>query len=484
MNREAVDSLDKEALIRLVLTQAETIAALNRQVEMLTARLSRLEADNGALRTENAALREKLKLPAKTPDNSSTPPSQGRKPSAAPAAASGSTGRRTSHPGAHRPLHPDPTRKRDILADHCRHCGTDLSSVAQTPFHAYDHIELPPIKPDVTRVTLYRGLCLCCGQPFRAEAPADMPPGSPFGPNLRALVIYLRFVHAISFERLVRLMSDLFGLAISEGALVAMLADSRPAFARQRSLIRARLLAGSVLQSDETSVRVGKRNWWLWTFHHGQDCCFVIRASRGKDVVAEFLGDVRPAFWVSDRFGAQLGWASSDHQVCLAHLIRDAQYAVDAGDITFAPRLCTLLQRACAIGRRRPALADATLRTYRYKLDAELDALLRSIPTHTAGDKLQQAIKGCRRFLFTFLANRAIPPTNNGSERALRPCVVFRKVTNCFRSEWAANLYADIRSVIETARRRAIGVLDAIRATLNGSPLVEIPTLATTSPKG
>ena len=149
MNREALDSLDKEALIRLVLTQAETIAALNRQVEMLTARLSRLEADNGALRAENAALREKLKLPAKTPDNSSTPPSQGRKPSADPAAASGSTGRRTSHPGAHRPLHPDPTRKRDILADHCRHCGTDLPSVAQTPFHAYDHIELPPIKPDV-----------------------------------------------------------------------------------------------------------------------------------------------------------------------------------------------------------------------------------------------------------------------------------------------------------------------------------------------
>lgn len=122
MNREALDSLDKEALIRLVLTQAETIAALNRRVEMLT--LSRLEAENGALRTENAALREKLRLPPKTPDNSSTPPSQGRKPSADPAAASESTGRRTSHPGAHRPLHPDPTRKRDILADHCRHCGT------------------------------------------------------------------------------------------------------------------------------------------------------------------------------------------------------------------------------------------------------------------------------------------------------------------------------------------------------------------------
>ena len=210
-------------------------------------------------------------------------------------------------------------------------------------------------------------------------------------------------------------------------------------------------------------MRVGKRNWWLWTFHRGQDCCFVIRASRGKDVVAEFLGDVRPAFWVSDRFGAQLGWASSDHQVCLAHLIRDAQYAVDAGDITFSPRLCTLLQRACAIGRRRPALADATLRTYRYKLDAELDALLRIIPTHAAGDKLQQAIEGCRRFLFTFLANRAIPPTNNGSERALRPCVVFRKVTNCFRSEWAAHhhLHCGLSLMRYEPRRRAAPVEDS-----------------------
>ena len=154
MNREALDSLDKEALIRLVLTQADTIAALNRQVEMLTARLSRLEADNGALRAENAALREKLKLPPKTPDNSSTPPSQGRKPSADQATSG--KGQRKSHPGTHRSLHPDPTRKRDILADHCRHCGTDVSGVAQTPFHAYDHIELPEIKPDVTRVTLHR----------------------------------------------------------------------------------------------------------------------------------------------------------------------------------------------------------------------------------------------------------------------------------------------------------------------------------------
>ena len=59
-------------------------------------------------------------------------------------------------------------------------------------------------------MTLHRGLCPCCGESFRTDAPADMLPDSPFGPNLRAFVIYLRFMHAIWFERLAPLMSDLF----------------------------------------------------------------------------------------------------------------------------------------------------------------------------------------------------------------------------------------------------------------------------------
>ena len=203
-------------------------------------------------------------------------------------------------------------------------------------------------------------------------------------------------------------------------------------------------------------MRVGKRTWWTWVFHHDRDCCFAIRPSRGRDVVADFLGEHRPDIWVSDRFAAQMGWATRAHQVCLAHLIRDAQRAIEAGDAAFAPGLKKLLQRACGMGARRPDLADATLRSYASKLKARLDDLLRRAPTHALGEKLQRAIKACRQNLFVFLADRAVPPTNNGSEQGLRPCVTFRKVTNGFRSEWGAKLYADVRSVLETARRRAI----------------------------
>ena len=87
------------------------------------------------------------------------------------------------------------------------------------------------------------------------------------------------------------------------------------------------------------------------------------------------------------------------------------------------------------------------------------------------GENFRELIKAIRGNLFVFLTNREIEAANNGSERALRPGAVYRKITNGFRSEWGAIFYADLRSVIETARRRSIRALDAIRLTLQGAPL-------------
>ena len=115
--------------------------------------------------------------------------------------------------------------------------------------------------------------------------------------------------------------SDLLGLDISEGALVNILDAARASFTAATAAIRARLLGGTILQSDETGLRVGKRNWWLWVFHHDDSAIFVATPSRAKKVVADFLGDFRPEFWVSDRDGGKMGWASVNNQVCLAHLI-------------------------------------------------------------------------------------------------------------------------------------------------------------------
>jgi transposase len=429
------------------------IGALMRQIETLTARVAELEAELG--------------MPPKTPDNSSIPPSKGQKPSASP----DQKDKSKPHAGAHRPLHPNPTSRRDVFADVCGRCGADVSGVAQRECEAYDRIEIPKVVPDVTRVTLHGGVCPCCSGRFKADPPEGLEPGSPFGPNMRAFIVYLRSVQGIPLARLVDVLRDLFDLDISEGAIVNVLAAARKPFAEQTELIKERLVAGGAVASDETGLRVGKSNWWLWVFHHADAAVFVADRHRSKAVVEDFLGGWRPNYWVSDRYGGQTGWAVLEHQFCLAHLIRDAQFAVDAGDNVFAPGLKGLFKRACAIGRRRDDLADSTLKAYRADLDRRLTRLLALAPGHEAGRKLQTAVKKIRPHLFAFMAVREIEATNNGSERALRPCAVYRKITNGFRSEWGAKLYADIRSAVETGRRRSIRAIDAIRLTLEGKPL-------------
>jgi transposase len=415
------------------------------------------------LRAENAKLRERLGVPPKTPENSSLPPSAGAKPSGG---GEREKARRRARAGAHRALHPAPNERRDMRAEACAACGAAVGAVEQAPCEAYDRIEIPEIVPHVTRVTLYGGLCPCCGKRFKAAAPAGLEPGSPFGPNLRAFAIYLRHTQAIGFARLARLMSDLLGLIVSEGALVNIMAAARGPFAEARAAIALRLKAGRAIASDETGMRVGKANRWLWVFHHAENAVFIADATRSKSVAEGFLGGHRPDYWVSDRYAGQLGFAAKDNQLCLAHLIRDAQYAIDCGDAVFAPGLRHLLGRACRIGRRRCRLKDATLANYAAKLNASLDRLMALVPSHKAGLKLQRVIRQIRGHLFVFLDCREVEATNNGSEQALRPAVIFRKVTNGFRTSWGAKLYADIRSVIETARRRAIGALHAIRLTL------------------
>ena len=453
----AADSVDKDAII----------AGLMARIEALVGQVETLTSANALLVARVAELEAKLDQPPKTPNNSSLPPSKGQKASET----SEPKPKSNPHKGSHRALHPNPTRKHPVFACRCGGCGADVSQVPQSPCETYDRIEIPKIEPDVTQVSLHGGVCPGCSKRFKAEPPKGLEPGSPFGPNLRAFVIYLRSVQNIPLARLTDVFRDLLGLEISEGALVNILHASRKPFAKQVSLLKLRLLSGTALASDETGVRVGKANWWLWVFHHGDTAVFLAEAHRTKEIVEKFLGEWRPDYWISDRLGSQTGWANKEQQYCLSHLIRDVQWAIDQGDAVLGPGLKALLKRACAIGRRRENLADSTLKAYEADLDRRLDRLMALKPTHKAGRKLQKMFREIRSHLFVFVTNRELTATNNGSERALRPAAIYRKITNGFRSEWAAKLYADVRSVIETGRRRSIRAIDAIRMTLQGAPL-------------
>jgi transposase len=444
MDREALEQLSKDQLIELVLSLLQRVADLEARI----AGLSR---------------------PPKTPDNSSTPPSQGRRPNAM--RPSKAERRRKGRPGVARGLHPDPDRVVDAVVETCPNCRAVMPVWAQTPQAVYDRIEIPPIVPEVTRVRLFGGRCACCGARVVASAPAGLEPGSPFGKSIAALVVYLHYAHAIGLARLKVLMGEVFGLTISEGGRCNLLARAGQPLATEATAIAERVTAARVVCSDETSARVKGRNQWEWVFVTAQAVLHMIRPSRGKAVPRELFGAIRPGVWVSDMLASQRGHAE-EWQVCLAHLLRDAQYVIDCGDNAFGTAFKRLLLRAIAIGRRREELKDTTLRQYQADLDRRLDRILAILPATKAGKTLRKRLVKDRAHLFVFVTDREVPYTNNVSERNLRPSVVFRKVTNGFRSHWGAESYAAFRSVVSTAKANGRSCFGDLRGTLAAQPLL------------
>jgi transposase len=450
MDAEELRKLPVDTLVSIILAQGVRIAELTALVESQAATIARLEK-------RVAELEDKLGKPPKTPDNSSIPPSGGQKPNLPERERKVRKGR----PGVTRNLAENPDRVIEALADQCPACAAALGEADQPKVYAYDHIDMPPIKPVTTRINLHSGVCPCCAAAFTAPAPVGMEPGSPFGPGIQALVIHLHVTQAISFERLHVMMKTVFGLDISEGAIANILRRAMKPMVAAADAIGEEVRNAAVIASDETSARVTGRKYWQWVLHTTTAVYHVIAESRAGRVLVDFLDGAQPEVWVADRYGAQNGHAKQ-RQVCLAHLLRDAQYAIDHGDEVFGPGLKALLKRACNIGKRRDRLKDNTLVQYLARLEHDLTDLMKRQVPHKQGRKLMRAIKKCRNDLFVFMVRRDVPYTNNGSERALRMSVIFRKVTGCFRSVWGSQFYAATVSVIATGKLHGKTALEAI----------------------
>jgi transposase len=185
------------------------IAALTVRLALADARIAAQDAHIAAQEVRIAALEARLNQqtrPPKNPGNSSKPPSQGQKPDLpAPAA---DRPPRKSRPGVGRTLHPNPDRTIDRRLTTCPKCEAVFPETSQTPQQVYERIELPPLRPDVTRVRLFGGRCACCGERVTARAPAGLEQGSPFGHSIAAMVVYLHYAHSIGMERLALLMDS------------------------------------------------------------------------------------------------------------------------------------------------------------------------------------------------------------------------------------------------------------------------------------
>lgn len=420
------------------------------------------------LRTRRAELEATLQEPVKDARHSSIPPSHTRQ-AQTPTRPPPGTRREASvgRAGGGRPLHPHPDPVLIAKAQVCPHGGPGVAAAAPSRQAVDDTIEVLPVQPIVTRVEPDGGRGAGCGQAYVAPVPTGMEPGTPFGASVQSLATSLRYTPAISDERLSGLFAEVFGLGISEGGLAHLFQAVKGRLDDRVAAIRTRWRSRRWLCRDDTSARVNGQPQWAWVFQHAAGCIHVSRPSRGQGVSPAVLGAPRPTLWGSDRYRAQQHHPAEDWQVGLAHQVRDCQCALDTGDAVFAPRMKAVFLRACAIHKRRDTLAASTLYQDRGDVQRRVTRGLALQPTNPHGRRLQKRAAKIQEHLCLFLEDGTIPPTHNSSEHAIRMSTVCRKVTNGFRSDWGRDLFAAVRSVVNTGKRHGWSAFQSIQRALS-----------------
>jgi len=442
-------------------------AQLIELVELLLARVATLEK-----RVAQLEAADQKKVP-KTSQNSSVAPSQDQKANQAvdPAARRGA---KPGHVGRSRErLTPDEIIECRVPC--CQNCGTDLSGQAQWVVGRHQVIDIPPIKAVVREAWRYQTTCPQCKSQQTAAYAPGFERGRTLGSHLERWILYLHYAHPLSYERVQRLLAELFGVQISRGALVNLVKRAEKRLQAGAADIRRQLQQATVIGSDETGARVAGVKFWQWVFQTPQWAYYVIASSRAAQVIDDVLEDAQPAVWVSDAFSAQLCHPAPDYQLCLAHQVRDLQYMIDSHACDWAQQVQTLFYDVMRFNHERGRLDANAFARQRAAYETRLDALLALPPDTAASENLRGRFIKHRRALFFFLQRADVPPTNNASEQALRNSVIYRKVTGGFRSEWGAQLYANWISILETARRQERPLFVTLAAILEGQPVFALP---------
>lgn len=456
----------------------DELAGLSREelLELVHRQQAELAERDGKIRDLEEELAQ-FRQPAKTPENSSVPPSQARK--ANRVAGRRKLGPKRGHVGVSR-VRSEPDVVLECRASICTGCGDALPQTGGRQVGCSQMTDLPPVVPVVIEARLYAVTCAQCGEQTVGSYPAGLEPHRTFGPGIEALLSYFHERHHVSYERLVEICRDVFGLAISQGgvenALRRLVERARPTYAGIREQVRG----SPVINSDETSARVAGRNHWQWVFQTSEASYHVIAPSRGGDVIDTFLAGAEPEVWGSDLWAPQILTSATEHQICLSHQERDLTFAVEAdppNERIWAIELRHVFGRAITLHHERGAIAPASFARRRTLIANATDRLVfdQYLAPKTEAARLQKRYRAHRDSLYVFLHRDDVEPTNNSSERDLRPSVIHRKVIGGFRSTWGAEASAIRTTILATARKQGRNLLDAFRAVAGPSPLQAIP---------
>jgi transposase len=456
-------------LLALVAAQARVIEEQAQRIEQLEALVVELQRRLGQ-NSRNSSKPPSLDGPAKPARRSSR--GSGRSPGKQPGA-----------PGSSLARNSDP----DLVVDHvpgsCRGCGLDLVTAAEVGVVVRQVIDIPDVTASTTEHRMHKRRC-ACGVVTTAAAPAVATGPVVYGPNLRALAVYLLVFQHVPVERTAVLLADVCGAAVSTGWVCRTLARTSDVLADVDKLIRTLLTAAHVLHVDETSTQVAGRRYWLHVACTPWLTAFHLHPSRGRVAVDEF--GILPAFSgvaVHDALSVYdtRAYPGAVHALCGAHLIRELtaadeahpgqKWPTQARDALLA--LNTAGHRARADGREYipPEIAQFYLTLLAQAIAVGLSLHPRAPGREqTKTRNLLERLRDRADEVLRFAHNLAVPFTNNQAERDLRPAKTQLKISGCHRSITGATAWLRVRGYISTARKHGINVMTAIRDAITGNP--------------
>lgn len=475
-----------------------------------TGREQHLQAENEALRSENAQqaseiehltrriteLEQRLNQGSK---NSSLPPSSdspGQRAEAtktradrraeAKAQRKGELERRRGKqpgaPGQNLSMREVP----DAIVDHeptsCRSCGEDLGSAETEGFERRQVFDTPTPVLLATEHRSIRRRC-SCGALNAGTFPRAATAPTSYGPNVRAAALYLLFGQHLSVERVAEAMSAMLGADVSSGFVAGLAKEAAGGLTGFIDEIRRLLKASPVVHVDETTDQVRTDTWWFHVACNEPYTYLFASPTRAKSAPDEagVLGDF-DGVMVHDRLAMYFSYDRATHAICGSHLLRDLASVGVRWDQGWANDMATLLSEmntaahtARAAGRTR--LARRQLAAFLARYDAGVAAGLVANPTPASRKRdplerdsfnLASALERLRPEATRFATDLGVPFSNNAAERALRMAKLHKKISGCFQSDDGARAFATIRSYLATARQHGLGGLDVLAQLFKG----------------
>jgi transposase len=451
-----METLDREALIGIILDQKRMIEELRAEIEQLKRRGSAAPFSKGT--------------------HKSNPKPPGRKPGqgffrfrSEPELATG---------GEAIPV---------PVEGYCPDCGGALGEAIAEMVSTTD----VPVERcvEVRRYAVETRQCGQCGKSVRGRHP-DIAEGQQgatahrVGPRVKALAHVLHFAHGVPVRKTPVILEELTGLRLTQGAITqdAMKQAEGIVGARYEEL-RASVPKQTVVHTDDTGWRVGGRTAFLMAFVNSSLAVYQIRNRHRNEEVRELVPSDFAGVLVCDRGKSYDAEELIDvaQQKCLAHLLRNTAAVVEKKTgraREFSQNLKNQLRGAIALRAEKAKLDAAEYQKRVEKLNGELTLLLRN--RILRDDDNQRLLNGVgtqqdRGNLLRFLHQEAVEPTNNRAERELRPAVIARKVSHCSRNQRGARAFEAFTSVIQTLRKTTTSTIGAAFATLFAPPPLASP---------